>query len=146
MYISNFQDDNNDLKDDIIHEIAHAVEEKYLDDIYEDDDVKNEYFAKMKKLKSFLMYDGVSVKNINFFNETYNKDFDIFLSKTIGYDDLKKYIKDIFLAPYSVTSLKEYFARGFEEYFLGNVVYLKQMCPYVYKKINNLYYKNLEDF
>ena len=29
LYISNEQDDNDDMKDDIIHEFAHALEEKY---------------------------------------------------------------------------------------------------------------------
>ena len=36
LHISNEQDDNEDMVDDIIHEIAHAVEEVYGFDIYSD--------------------------------------------------------------------------------------------------------------
>ena len=76
--------------------------------------------------------------------EKYDEKFDNFLSNDIGYDKLSGYINNLFLAPYSTTSLKEYFARGFEEFFLGNRLDLKTISPYVYKKLlllieNNLY-------
>ena len=54
LYISNDQDDEEDMVDDIIHEIAHAVEEKYGFEIYDDDKTKEEFIGKRKKLFSLL--------------------------------------------------------------------------------------------
>ena len=48
LYISNDQDDNEDMLDDIIHEIAHAVEEKYGQFIYSDGEIENEFLFKRK--------------------------------------------------------------------------------------------------
>ena len=135
LYITNQQDDNSDMLDDVIHEISHAVEKKYSQEIYEDQKIKNEYFNKLKKLKNYLSFEGYNIRGIDFFNEEYNKDFDDLLYRTIGYEKLAGYTKDLFLSPYSITSLREYFARGFEEYYIGNKLDLKEISPYVYKKI-----------
>ena len=43
IYISNTQDDNEDLKDDIVHELAHAIDEKYHDFIYADGKIAAEF-------------------------------------------------------------------------------------------------------
>ena len=144
MYISNDQDNNLDLKDDIVHELAHAIEDKYDDYIYYDEKIKNEYFTKLKKLKNYLTFEKYDLRGVNFFNEQYSKEFDDFLLKDVGYEKLTGYSKDMFLTPYSITSLREYFATGFEQYFIGNKVYLKQLCPYVYKKLY-LLTNNVED-
>ena len=144
LYVSSQQDDSADLKDDIIHEVAHAVEEKFGMHLYGDEEIKNEYFGKMKKLKNYLLHDNINTEGVNFFNTSYNEDFDNFLYSGIGYRNMPKYTSNLFLAPYSVTSMKEYFARGFEEFFLGNKLYLKTVCPYVYKKINQLNDKTME--
>ena len=138
IYVSNEQDNNEDMKDDIVHEISHAVEERYKDIAYEDEEIKNEYFGKLKKLKNYLSFEGYDIRGIEFFNEQYNKDFDKFLHEVVGYEALSSFINGLFLAPYSVTSLREYFGRGFEEYFLGNRDYLRTVCPYLFKKINFL--------
>tara|TARA_R100001082_G_scaffold110950_1_gene92564 strand:+ start:730 stop:1422 length:693 start_codon:yes stop_codon:yes gene_type:complete len=144
MYISNVQDDNRDLKDDIIHEVSHAVDEKFNDVIYYDNKIKKEYFQKLKKLKNYLIFEKYDLRGINFFNEEYNKGFDDFLYKEVGYERLRGLIKDLFLSPYSVTSLREYFAVAFEEYFIGNRIYVKQVSPYVYEKLYFLS-NNIED-
>ena len=47
--------------------------------------------------------------------------------------------KNLFLGPYSIVSLKEYYARGFEEFYLGNKLYLKSMCPYLNIKLYHLH-------
>ena len=138
VYISNEQDNDRDLKDDIIHELGHAVEQKYYEPLFEDQEIKNEYFGKIKKLKNYIIFEGLPLKKVNFFNETYNKEFDDYLMNIIGYDKLGYFTKDLFLDVYSITSLSEYFATGFEKYFFGNVIDLKAVCPYLYKKINYL--------
>ena len=85
-----------------------------------------------------MSFDGYDIRGINFFNEEYNKEFDNFLLNVIGYEKLSGYIDGLFLAPYSITSLGEYFAKGFEDYFLKDKSYLSSVCPYLFKKINFL--------
>jgi hypothetical protein len=144
LYLTNLQDNNEDMKDDVIHELAHAVEDKYNDFIYDDGEIKNEYFAKLRKLKNYLAFEGYNIRDINFFNTEYDEKFDKFLLDEVGYDKLASHTKDLFLAPYSISSLREYFARGFEEYFLGNTSYLLQVCPYLFKKVSFLAKNDLE--
>jgi len=44
----------------------------------------------------------------------------------------------LFVSPYAITSLREYFSTGFEEYFLKDRNYLKNMSPAIYNKIEGL--------
>ena len=53
---------------------------------------------------------------------------------------------NLFTTAYSVTSLREYFARGFEEYYLGNKLYLREISPYIYRKLSLLEEKDVEEF
>jgi len=146
LYITNIQDGPQDMKDDIVHELAHAVEEKYNDFLYADDEIKDEYFGKLKKLKNYLAYEGYDIRNIDFFNTKYNHEFDKFLMSGVGYNKLSGLINGLFLDPYSCTSLREYFSTCFEKYFIdNNHDLLKSMCPYVYKKIYVLADQHLED-
>jgi len=135
IYISNVQDDEDDLKDDIIHEIAHAVEDKYGYNIYGDSSIEQEFLYKRKKLKNLLESEGYDIAGLDFMNIEYDEAFDNAMYDEVGYDALRLIAVDLFLAPYSVVSLREYFARGFEEYYLGNHTFLKTLCPYVYKKL-----------
>ena len=52
LYVSNQQDDLNDILDDIVHEFAHALEEKYNKTIYADQEIENEFFKKKKIIKN----------------------------------------------------------------------------------------------
>ena len=74
---------------------------------------------------------------LSVFMETeYNKDFDLFLYEKIGYNKLSNIIQGIFVSAYAPTSLKEYFATGFTEYYLdSNHDYLKKTSPELYKKL-----------
>ena len=143
IYISNQQDDAADLKDDIVHEISHAVEEKNGDFIYGDGSIKEEFLLKRDKLKNILLQQGYDVNSYDFHKIKYDKKFDFFLYEDIGYDALRILAVDLFLGPYSITSLREYFGRGFEEYYIGDRLYLKDMCPYIFKK---LYFLEQEEY
>ena len=66
-----------------------------------------------------------------------------FLFKTIGYDILNQLVVNIFISGYAATSVSEYFARGFEEYFIGDKSSLKQLSPVLYSIIDKLVH--LED-
>ena len=145
LYISNVQDNNSDLKDDIVHEIAHAVEEKYGQFLYSDEDIINEFLLKRKKLKEILSFQDYDMSGLNFLETEYSEEFDNFLYNDIGYDALEMLAIELFLDPYSITSLREYFASGFEEYYLENRLYLKNLSPYVYKKLFLLNDNDLEE-
>jgi len=138
IYVSNEQDNNEDMKDDIVHELGHALEENYHDFIYDDEKIQDEYFAKLKKLKKFLEHEGFNTESYSFFNIEYDADFDEFLFKKVGYEKLQNLSNGMFLNPYSITSLREYWSTGFEEYFLGDRIYLQKVCPYINKKLSLL--------
>jgi Mlc titration factor MtfA (ptsG expression regulator) len=53
------------------------------------------------------------------------------------------FVNGLFPSPYAATSLREYFARGFEEFVMQNRQELRNMCPALYLKIEELY--ELED-
>jgi len=145
LYISNIQDDEADLKDDIVHEIAHAVEEKYGQFLYSDEKIKNEFLLKRSRLERILSFQEYDVTDLNFLETEYDENFDNFLHKEVGYDTLRMLAVDLFLGPYSVTSLREYFASGFEEYYLENRLYLKELSPYIYRKLSLLEEKDVEE-
>ena len=46
IYVSNSQDDEEDMLDDIIHEIAHSLEERNREEIYGDQTLENEFLGK----------------------------------------------------------------------------------------------------
>ena len=68
----------------------------------------------------------------------YDPDFDKFLYKRVGGNALRMVTAGIFVRPYSSVSMREYFATGFEAYFLGKKELLKELSPELYKKIDDL--------
>ena len=68
----------------------------------------------------------------------YNKEIDDFLYRSIGYEILNQMVANIFVSGYAATSVSEYFARGFEEYFIGDKKTLKELSPVLYKTIDEL--------
>ena len=139
LYITNNQDDEEDLIDDIVHEIGHAVEKRYNEFVYGDGKIEDEFILKRSRLKRILQHQEYDVEKYNFLDVEYNKDLDFFLLNEVGYDALTMFSIDLFLNPYSITSLQEYFASGFEEFYLKNDVSLEEICPYIYKKLVTLH-------
>lgn len=135
LYISNNQDDEEDLIDDIIHEIGHAVEKRHDDFIYGDGKIEDEFLLKRSRLKKTLENQGYNVEKYNFLDVEYSEDLDLFLLEEVGYDALSMLSVALFLNPYSATSLNEYFSDGFLDFYLEDGVSLKQLCPYIYKKL-----------
>ena len=66
---------------------------------------------------------------------------DDYLYQVVGYDRLNFIVSSygLFASPYAATSLQEYFANGFEHFFLDDRKNLKECCPELYKKIEELY-------
>ena len=68
----------------------------------------------------------------------YDEDIDLYFYKDVGYEAMWHLINGLFPSPYSATSLREYFAIGFEEYYLGERSSLKRDCPILFSKIKEL--------
>ena len=62
----------------------------------------------------------------------------MFLYQTVGYDVLNQISANIFPSAYAATSISEYWAKGFEEMFIGDRSALKQLCPILYNKLINV--------
>ena len=140
IYVTNEQDNEKDMIDDIVHEIAHAVEEQFRDFLYDDGEIKQEFLGKRKRLQQALSSEGIQTSNRSILNTEYSKEFDNFLYNDVGYEIISNLTMGLFLSPYSATSLREYFAIGFEEFFIGDQNYLKKISLQIFNKINNLIY------
>jgi hypothetical protein len=138
IYITNDQDDEMDMIDDIVHELAHSVEVNYFDVVYGDGTLEAEFLRKRN-----MLYDLLKRRNLNpppqfLVNVSYDKTVDDYLYKEVGYTALWSYVIGIFPSPYAATSLREYFARGFEEYFIGDKKSLTKSNNVLYSKIQDL--------
>lgn len=140
IYIINVQDNAMDMADDIVHEIAHAVEERFYDEIYGDGRVENEFLGKREKLYQILKaYEEPMMDLVYFQNPDYNDEFDEYLYTQIGYPALNAFGNGLFYSPYAATSLREYFARGFEAFFLHkDLKTLANISPILYNRLENL--------
>ena len=138
LYISPNQDNGEDLLDDIVHEIGHHVETLYTLDIYGNPNLIKEFIGKRKELEFEIRSEGYWTENYDFEKLRYEDDFDNFLYKRIGKRMLKMMTSGLFIRPYAAVSLREYFATGFEAYFLGEKNELYKISPVLYDTIANL--------
>ena len=144
IYTTNEQANDIDMLDDILHEYAHAVEKNYNVQIYSDNAIESEFLSKRLKLETLLDYEGYDVEQHNFMNSEYDLNFDIFLHNEVGYEKLKNIDQGMFLNSYSITSLTEYFATSFEEYYLRDREVVKKIAPAAYLKINSIHEGEIE--
>jgi hypothetical protein len=136
VYITNMQDSEEDMFDDIIHEISHSLEEAHGYFIYGDEKVKDEFLKKRAFLHDLLWKLDYKVPKSLFGDVEFNTEFDDFLHKKIGYSKLSPICQGLFVNAYAATSLREYFATMFTEFYLdSDHSYLKKLCPILYKKI-----------
>tara|TARA_R100000908_G_scaffold64936_1_gene50712 strand:- start:2324 stop:3010 length:687 start_codon:yes stop_codon:yes gene_type:complete len=138
IYITSDQDDVEDAVDDIIHEIAHTLEGKYGYEIYADGNLEREFLSKREALYNILTSHGIQCDRHLFANPEYSKEFDNFLYEDIGYPRLVNLSMGLFMTPYGITSIREYWAEGFENYFLEQKAILKKFCPIVFTKIEEI--------
>tara|TARA_R110002110_G_scaffold42939_7_gene134126 strand:- start:284 stop:970 length:687 start_codon:yes stop_codon:yes gene_type:complete len=140
IYVSNIQDDAQDFIDDIIHEIAHSLEEPYGYELYGDKELEREFMQKREKLYNILKAEDLNPDKELFMNPAYTIRLDSYLYETVGYDRLNFIAASygLFSSAYSATSLREYFANGFEYYFLDDRTYLREICPILYEKIEEI--------
>ncbi len=141
VHVTNDQQDDYDMIEDIVHEIAHATETPYGYHIYGDGKVKDEFLRKRYALHDILWKNGYRAPKAFFNNTEYDEEFDLFLLQQVGYDKLQNFAAGVFLTTYAPTSLREYYATGFVEFFLNpdGHNYMKRVSPQLYKKIFELY-------
>jgi len=136
LHISNVQDNELDLYDDLVHETSHSIESVYGYDIYGDHKVKDEFLEKREYLYNILESMGYKIPKKYFMNVEYSEKFDSILLNDIGYDKLQGVCQGLYVSPYSATSLREYFATGFTDFYLHpDHSYLKKVSPQLYKKL-----------
>ena len=121
----------------VIHEVAHSVEEAFPQ-MYEDESIEAEFLGKRRKLEQILYSHDIDTTEQNFENSEYEEKFDDFLYLEIGYPLLRGLASGLFMSPYAITSVREYFADAFEEYFLREPRNVKLISPAVYFKIEEL--------
>jgi hypothetical protein len=129
--------------ENIIHEVGHLLEEKFQLQIYGDGRVENEYNSKKNRLFQLLKNDGYKVEINLFFSDDMLKELDHFLYKDVGYDKISLLSAGLFLSPYSITTIREYFATGLLDFLLGEDDHLEDISPILYEKINKVI-ENLE--
>ena len=61
-----------------------------------------------------------------------------FLFEEIGYPILNNLVIGLFPGAYSVTSINEYFATGFQKYYMNESNYIAKICPNLTRKLNYL--------
>lgn len=147
LHISNIQDDTEDMVDDIVHEVAHAVEEAQGFNIYGDSKIKDEFINKRMRLHDELWSLGYKAPKSFYYEVEYNKEFDNFLLNTVGYDKLNIICNGLFISSYAATSLREYFATGFTDFYMrtDDRNSLKLVSPELYLKIFELNSQNFLD-
>lgn len=139
IYATNEQPSEEQLFEDIVHEIAHAVEKTHEHILYSDDSVEKEYLGKKKRFLDLLQLNGIKVPNRIRYESEYSKLFDEFLFFELGYDKVTPFSQGLFLTPYASVSVSEYFATAFEHYFVqSNLPYVKELCPQLFNKLREI--------
>jgi len=138
IYITNQLYTEKDLFENIIHETSHSLEYSHGQFIYADRKMQTEFLGKRARLKSILQSEGYETSKYNFKDTEYKEEFDNFLHKEVGYVTLNNLIHGLFVSPYAATSLQEYWAVGFEDYFIGDREYVQKISPKLFNKIEGV--------
>ena len=143
IYISSEQmSSEKEILDDLVHEFAHRFEENNSEKIYEDGKIINEYLGKMNRLHDLITQDYdldyFGITYFDFINTEFDEKFDKFLYEKIGYEEMENMAPTLFIRPYAATSVREYFATGFEDYYLEGGLQLKKISPILHSRIELL--------
>ena len=127
-----------DVIDDIVHEIGHSVEETYESSVYGDGALEHEFLQKRQMLKVEFENSDIFIPDSFYEDPEYNEVLDDIFSNKIGYPIMTTLSQGIYYSPYGATSLKEYFANGFEAYFYHKDLYLKKVSPVLFSILEKL--------
>lgn len=138
IYMTGKEPTNFDMLENFVHEVAHSLENQYGNFIYDDNFVQ-EFKGKRARLRSILTAEGYeNISPILYDYTEYNKKFDEFLANEVGYPTLLSLTMGLFISPYGATSIQEYFANGFEKYFLDNPRTVRDISPVLYGKVEEI--------
>jgi len=137
IYMSPKIEDTEEATLTVAHEIAHSVEKLYPQ-IYADETIESEFLKKRLKLRSILSSHGIETGDYDFLSTEYEENFDDFLYLIVGYPRLRTLTAGLFMSPYAITSVREYFADAFEEYFFRDPSSVRRASPAVYYKMEDL--------
>ncbi len=139
IYVTNNQDDVDDIFDDLIHEISHSVEKTHASILFSDGSLASEYLGKKRRLIDLMVADGLLVPPDVVETLEYSKEFDEFLHFELGFEKAGNYSKGLFIDSYGSVSLSEYFATGFETYYVDkDGTALRKISPALHEKIETL--------
>ena len=125
------------MLENFIHETAHSLEQQFGWQIYDDAFIQ-EFKGKRRRLYHLLNSAGFPTNEILFAQTEYNKKFDEYLAHEVGYPTLVSLTMGLFTSPYGATSIEEYFANGFEKYFLDDPLVVQKISPILYEKIESI--------
>lgn len=130
IFIQNDIDSEEKIILNITHEIGHNLFKIIKDDEkISIKEMETEYFGKKKHLARLLSFEGKKVPR-NFFSTTdFSQEEDKFWKDVVGYNLVMNISPNLFLNPYSVVSLEEYFCCAFEKYYFVDPKEVKNICP-----------------
>ena len=137
VYMTSSEPTNFDMLENFVHEVAHSLEADYGMFIY-DESLINEFRGKRERLYHLLTAEGYHIHPRLYGFTEYNPKFDNFLANEVGYPTLLSLTMGLFASPYGATSIQEYFANGFEKYFLDNPRMVRDVSPILYRKIEEI--------
>jgi hypothetical protein len=147
IYLLNSREEEKQIFSDIIHEVAHSIESYFGEEI-NFDGLSEEFFGKRYRAGELLKARGIHIPSEYLNSPDYFEEFDEMLQSEIGYENLQGITRDLFPNPYSITSLSEYFAVGFEKYFEVDLkeprfgfqerANLKELCPVLFGVVDEL--------
>lgn len=141
IYVTPNQSNEEDMIDDIVHELAHAIEKQYDNFLFSDMTIEREFLNKRRTFYHRLPKDSLtSDKSFyqSFMEPQFSNEMDMYFYKDLGYENVEKIGGDLFCSPYAITALREYWANCFEIYVLGDKEVVRKKCPTVFHKIENL--------
>ena len=100
--------------------------------------LRSEFLGKRNRLKNILEANDWDTTGLNFSETEYNEEFDSFLYEEVGYIELGARSMGLHVSPYAITSLREYWAVGFEDYFIGDREYTQKISPQLFSKIEGV--------
>ena len=137
IYMTSLEPTTEDMVENVLHEVAHSLADTFSHHVF-DSDLVSEFKAKRETLKNILASHDYRLPDPYFENIEYNKRFDKFLADDVGYPTLLSLTMGLFASPYGATSIQEYFANGFEKYFLDSPYRVRKLSPVLCRKIEEI--------
>lgn len=138
IFLTDAQDNIEDLVNDIAHELGHSLEKKFFHNIHKNNDLKREFLSKKKLAISILKSMGFGFSPEHTCSPEYDKEIDDLLTNKIGLHNIEKEFANLVTTPYSLVSLSEYFSEGLECFLLYDRFSLAKMCPVLYNVIDTI--------